>query len=100
MRSILDYPELYDVDPEDRDREWSDDRMDELYSHPKALADAIDACLSGGESEALVKLLEALSGITDGADAHDNMVLQHSAAKRVVDNLVRRVIEVEGRART
>lgn len=99
MRSILDYPELYDVDPEDRDREWSDDRMDELYSDPKKLADAIDACLSGGESEALVSLLEALGNYDRNADPHDNLILQHSAAKKVVDNLVRRIIEIEGRAR-
>jgi hypothetical protein len=70
-------------------------RVDELHSDPRLLAAAISDCLDA--DVALGDLLVALTSIEKGATAGDNMILQHSAAMKVIDQFVDQVVAVEER---
>jgi hypothetical protein len=90
--NILD--DLY-VDPSEHCAAWRACRLDELYSDSKALAEAVEDWLDGGSQEALAGLVAALSGIERNATPLDNAILQHGAAKKVVDNLVNQVVAAQ-----
>ena len=92
--NVLD--DIY-ADPSEHLAAWRACRLDELYSDPKALAEAVEDWLPGGDQSALVDLLAALSGIEKDATPLDNAILQHGAAKKVVDNLVNQVVAAQER---
>jgi hypothetical protein len=92
--NVLD--DIY-ADPSEQLGAWRACRLDELYSDPKALAEAVEDWLPGGDHQALVDVLAALSGIEAGATPLDNCVLQHSAAKVVIDRLVTQVVAAQER---
>jgi hypothetical protein len=91
--SVIVMNPVYDV--EDHFMAWRADKMDELYSDSKALAEAVEDWLPGGSQEALAGLVAALSGIEKDATPLDNAILQHGAAKKVVDNLVNQVVAAQ-----
>jgi hypothetical protein len=92
--NVLD--DIY-ADPSEQLGAWRACRMDELYSDPHALAEAVEDWLPGGDQGALADLLAALSGIEKDATPLDNCILQHGAAKKVVDNLVTQVVAAQER---
>jgi hypothetical protein len=85
------------ADPSEHLAAWRACRLDELYSDPKALAEAVEDWLPGGSQEALAGLLAALSGLEPGALPMDNVVLQHAAAIRVHESLVNQVVAAQER---
>jgi hypothetical protein len=88
------YPDdaMTTIDPTDHYEAWRECLMDELYSDPEALSEAVDQWIDGGTQQALTDLVAALSGIENGATALDNCILQHSAAKKVIENLVNQIV--------
>jgi hypothetical protein len=75
---------------------WRTMRVDDLYANPALLAQAL-AEIDGGDLEPpLVALLTALGTLGKEGDSFlDNIVLQHEAAVKTIDELVSRVIEAE-----
>lgn len=87
--------DLLEREVEIRRNAWRAERIDELHSDSKLLAQAIDDSTYRQSPGALEDLLGALISYEPNATALDRVVLQHQAAMTVIDRLVKEVVESE-----